>query len=115
MSTKLQCDDDPFYSNPKTMLGGCGCKTKCSDKSNRCSCQKNPARGNKCSAFTCRHCKCFKRQKESSEEDLVLSDQYQQLLDELSDTDSSEYEDDEDIETESLQEYDGLENLEDSL
>ena len=37
---KLQCDDDPFYSNPKTMLGGCGCKTKCSDKSNRCSCQK---------------------------------------------------------------------------
>ena len=109
---KLQCDDDPFYTNPKTMLGGCGCKTKCSEKGNRCSCQRNPDRGNKCScsAFTCKHCKCFKRQKESSEEDLI--NQYQDLMDQLSDTDGSEYGDESVASlSENEQEFDDFDHL----
>ena len=82
---KLQMNDDPFYSSPKTWIEGCGCKSKCSDPKKRCKCQDNPGRGNTCSAFTCKSCKCFKRVQDSEEEDLTLSDQYQSYMDQLSD------------------------------
>ena len=44
-------------------------------------------RGNTCSPFTCKSCKCFKREQESQEEDLDLSNQYE------SDEDESELDD----------------------
>ena len=55
---KLQMKDDPFYSSPKTWIGGCGCKSKCSDKKKKCKCQTDEGRGNTCSPFTCKYCKC---------------------------------------------------------
>ena len=54
---KLQMIDDPFYSNPKTWIEGCGCKSICFDQKNRCKCQNSPGRGNTCSPFTCKSCK----------------------------------------------------------
>ena len=87
---KLQMIDDPFYSNPKTWIEGCGCKSICFDQKNRCKCQNSPGRGNTCSPFTCKSCKCFKRVQESEDEDLTLSSQYQGFMDQLSDEDESE-------------------------
>ena len=97
---KLQMKDDPFYSSPKTWIGGCGCKSKCSDKKKKCKCQTDEGRGNTCSPFTCKYCKCFKRVQESEEEDLTLSNQYQNYIDQMSDEEdldsSNQYESDED-------------------
>ena len=57
-------------------------------------------RGNTCSPFTCKSCKCFKREQESQEENLTLSNQYQDFIDQMSDEEdldlSNQYESDED-------------------
>ena len=53
-----------------------------------------------CSPFTCKNCKCFKRVQDSEEEDLTLSNQYQDYIDQMSDEEdldlSNQYESDED-------------------
>ena len=38
----------------------------------------------------CRKCKCFKRDKESEEEDLTISTQFQQFLDDMSTDEESD-------------------------
>ena len=47
----------------------------------------------KCSRLLCKKCSCFKRQKESVNENLALSDEYQKLLDELSSEDENTIDD----------------------
>ena len=42
-------------------------------------------RGKICSRLTCKFCHCFKRAKDSLNEDLQLSTEFQKLMDELSD------------------------------
>ena len=65
-----------------------------------CNCQKDELRGNTCSPFTCKSCKCFERVQESQEENLTLSNQYQDFIDQMSDEEdldlSNQYESDED-------------------
>ena len=96
---KLQKNDDHWYSHPKSWIKGCGCRSKCSEKK-VCNCQKDELRGNTCSPFTCKSCKCFKRVQESQEENLTLSNQYQDFIDQMSDEEdldlSNQYESDED-------------------
>ena len=58
----------------------CSCKNDCT----RCKCLKIDAIGKKCSRITCKKCNCFRREKENENEDLVLSTQYQDYLDEMS-------------------------------
>ena len=38
-----------------------------------------------CSPFTCKNCKCFRLVQDSEEEDLTLSNQYQDYIDQMSD------------------------------
>ena len=38
-----------------------------------------------CSPFTCKNCKCFKRVQDREEENLTLSNQYQDYIDQMSD------------------------------
>ena len=40
--------------------------------------------------ITCKNCPCFRRTAETEEEDLVLSNQYQQFMDDLSSGSESE-------------------------
>ena len=90
---------DHWYSHPKTCIKGCGCKSKCSEQKKKCNCLKDEGRGNTCSPFTCKNCKCFKRVQDSEEEDLTLSNQYQDYIDQMSDEEdlniSDQYQSDE--------------------
>ena len=47
------------------------------------------ARGKQCARLTCKSCSCFKRVCDSLTENLRLSTAFQQLLDAMSDDDSS--------------------------
>ena len=47
-------------------------------------------RGNRCSRLTCKFCSCFKREADSLSEDLQLSTAFQNMLDEMSDCDTSD-------------------------
>ena len=46
-------------------------------------------RGRKCSRLTCKFCHCFKRAKDSLDENLQLSTEFQRLLDDISDESNS--------------------------
>lgn len=46
----------------------------------------------KCARFTCKKCPCFKREKSGEEENLPLSDQCQQCIDNMSDDEDDEEE-----------------------
>ena len=53
-------------------------------------------REQKCSRFTCKSCKCFKRQKENEDDDVVLSSRFQDFIDQMgSSEDESEIENEE--------------------
>ena len=71
---------------PKALLEGCACKQECSKK---CRCMSSEARGKQCARLTCKSCSCFKRVCDSLTENLRLSTAFQQLLDAMSDDDSS--------------------------
>ena len=113
-SVKLQDTRDSFFTLPIHVLEGCGCKNVCGTA---CKCLKSKERGNKCTILTCRQvfcftfylflvlftsfilnhsyiflfrkCKCFKRERESEDENLAMSTQCQQFLDDLSSSDES--------------------------
>ena len=96
---KLQKNDDHWYSHPKTCIKGWGWRSKCSEQKKKCNCLKDEGKGNTCSPFTCKNCKCFKRVQDSEEEDLTLSNQYQDYIDQMSDEEdlniSDQYQSDE--------------------
>ena len=55
---KLQDPSDPYYKIPRTVVGGCSCKTKCV----KCSCKRGQTaieRSGICCPITCRQCKCL--------------------------------------------------------
>ena len=52
----LQDPTDEYFIIPTEILKGCSCKKKCSE-SRRCSCYKSPHRGG-CSAISCKNCSC---------------------------------------------------------
>ena len=81
---QIQDIDDPYYNKPRELLEGCSCKKDCV-VSKKCSCMSNANRGKKCSRLTCKSCPCFKRVKDSVNEDLQLSTRYQNFMDDLSD------------------------------
>ena len=47
----LQDEEDPLFSVPQSLLLGCACKKKCT---NKCACIKDSNRYNKCSRITCK-------------------------------------------------------------
>ena len=47
-------------------------------------------RMNKCARSTCKFCPCYKRHLDMEEENLLASDQFQNLLDEISSASESE-------------------------
>ena len=82
---------DKYYCLPNELLKGCGCKSTVCTK--RCQCVK---REQKCSRFTCKSCKCFKRQKENEDDDVVISSRFQDFNDQMgSIEDESEIENEE--------------------
>ena len=93
---KLNDTEDPFYSLPKTLMTNCGCTKACK----KCKCQKLKLKKDgkdvaaKCARILCKKCPCFKRKKEGAAEDLILSDQFQELLDELSSDEECNYDSD---------------------
>ena len=80
---QIQDQEDKYYKAPRDLFIGCSCKGNCK----RCACVKKKLG---CSAVTCHKCKCIKRKKDSPEEDLTLSNQYQELMDQLSSDESSD-------------------------
>jgi len=84
---QIQNPDDPYYKKPQALLEGCGCRKQCSKK---CRCLVSVDRGNRCSRLTCKFCSCFKREADSLSEDLQLSTAFQNMLDEMSDCDTSD-------------------------
>ena len=85
-SVQLQDESDPFYFLPRKLLISCSCKTEC----RKCKCKKEEKISGKCSMLTCKNCPCFRRTQETEEEDLALSNQYQQFMDDLSSGSDSE-------------------------
>ena len=89
----LNDKDDILYKIPKKMLISCSCqKAECKN----CKCKKTAEIDFKCSPITCKKCKCFKREKEGEEENLLLSTQFQDYLNELSSEEESSSEDEND-------------------
>ena len=83
----LQDENDPMFSESKNLLLGCGCKKMCTKK---CACIRDKMRMNKCARSTCKFCPCYKRHLDGEEENLLASDQFQNLLDEISSASESE-------------------------
>ena len=77
----LQDEEDPLFSVPQSLLLGCACKKKCT---NKCACIKDSNRYNKCSRITCKFCLCYKRVQDGANENLLASEEYQQYMDDLS-------------------------------
>ena len=90
---RLQNVKDPYYTLPRSLLEGCSCRKDCKIK--KCKCKKDEGRANKCSRLTCKFCPCFKRQKDSDSENLILSDQFQDILNQMSSSDESSGSEDE--------------------
>ena len=91
LELKMQDLRDKYYCLPNELLKGCGCKSTVCTK--RCQCVK---REQKCSRLTCKSCKCFKRQKENEDDDVVLSSRFQDFIDQMgSSEDESEIENEE--------------------
>ena len=91
LRVQIQDTKDIYYSLPRDIIQGCGCKKQCSSN---CKCIKSKERGNVCSQSTCK-CICFKH-----EEVLDVEQNLVELQSE-SDTESTESSDYElpDIET----------------
>ena len=85
---QIQNEEDPLYSLPKEMMTSCSCKGKC----HKCKCRKNVKIGQKCARILCKNCDCFRHTKEAEQEDLILSGQFQLLLDEISSAEESDAE-----------------------
>ena len=77
----LQNEEDPLFSVPQSLLLGCACKKKCT---NKCACIKDSNRNNKCSRITCKFCLCYKRKRDGANENIIASEEYQQYMDDLS-------------------------------
>ena len=102
---KIQIQDtgDPYYKKPKDLLEGCGCKKDCTLAVRKCRCITSENRGNQCSRLTCKGCSCFKRVKDSLNEDLQLSTKYQHFMDNISDDNSNDTSDDDQLDQLSTQ------------
>ena len=90
---------DEFYRLPQVMMIFCSCKSNCS---NRCKCKKSDSILRTCSRLLCKTCKCFTKDKEGEDEDIILSQRYQGFLDGLSSDESEEEESDLDTSIESV-------------
>ena len=82
---QIQDTADPYYKKPKDLLEGCCCKKDCTLAVKKCRCMSSENRGKQCSRVTCKFCSCFKRVKDSLNEDLQLSTRYQNFMDHISD------------------------------
>ena len=82
---QIQDTDDKYFKIPKALLEGCSCRKDCTLSSKKCRCMSSEDRGKSCSRLTCKFCLCFKRAKDSLDENLQLSTEYQRLLDDISD------------------------------
>ena len=99
----LNDKEDLFYSLPKTLMTSCGCvKNPCKN----CKCQKLKLKGRdgrdiqgRCARILCKKCTCFKRDKDGENENLILSDQFQEILDGLSSDEESILESDLDFDS----------------
>ena len=94
-------------------MKGCFCK---GGGGGRWQCKKDEDRANKCSRFTCKSCKCYKRIAETQDENVVLSSRLQDHLDgmSLSSSSSDESASGSDTETNdsiSVSEYDSDDNM----
>ena len=72
LKIQLQDDHDDFYTFPKSLLEGCGCKKTCGKA---CSCLKKESQMKKCSRLVCKKCDCYKREKSGDSENQRLSEQ----------------------------------------
>ena len=97
---KLNNEDDLLYSLPKTLMTSCGCAKACK----KCKCLKLKLKSidgrniqAKCSRILCKKCPCFKRKKEGEDENVILSDQFQDILNAMSSDEESS--NDSDMET----------------
>ena len=86
-------------------MTSCGCvKKSCKN----CKCHKLKLKGTDgrdiqagCARILCKKCPCFRREKAGENENLILSDQFQQILNELSSDDESIHDSDLDFHSDS--------------
>ena len=86
-SVQLQDTNDPLYRIPKNIVKGCSCKGVCT---NRCSCKKDSDRMKSCTSITCKSCHC-----NTPDQDNASG---QELMEESSDSDTSDISIDSDLE-----------------
>ena len=81
----------------------------------RCKCKKSPEANKKCSQLLCRKCKCFKRSIDGDSEDLRLSTQFQEYIDNLSSSEEESEESDLDFDPDFFDDYFSSEVTDDTM